>query len=125
MLPIKRRHERDVLYGPTNEEMITDILRAYVKSYKDLPLNLYHIQWRFRDEVRPRFGIMRGREFLMKDAYSFDLDEAGLKASYEAMFVAYLRTFARLGLQAVPVRAPTGPIGGDLSHEFHILADTG
>jgi len=96
-----------------------------VKSYRDLPRTLYHIQWKFRDEVRPRFGIMRGREFLMKDAYSFDLDEAGLKASYEAMFVAYLRTFARLGLQAVPVKAPTGPIGGDLSHEFHILAETG
>ena len=125
MLRIKDRHERDMLYGPTNEEMITDIFRTYVKSYKDLPLNLYHIQWKFRDEVRPRFGVMRGREFLMKDAYSFDLDEEGLKKSYEAMFVAYLRTFARLGLQAVPVRAPTGPIGGDLSHEFHILADTG
>jgi prolyl-tRNA synthetase len=125
MLRFKDRHDREMLYGPTNEEMITVLFRDAVKSYRDLPRTLYHIQWKFRDEVRPRFGIMRGREFLMKDAYSFDLDEAGLKASYEAMFVAYLRTFARLGLQAVPVRAPTGPIGGDLSHEFHILADTG
>jgi prolyl-tRNA synthetase len=125
MLRIKDRHDRDMLYGPTNEEMITAIFRDAVKSYRDLPRTLYHIQWKFRDEVRPRFGVMRGREFLMKDAYSFDIDEAGLKASYEAMFVAYLRTFARLGLQAVPVKAPTGPIGGDLSHEFHILAETG
>jgi prolyl-tRNA synthetase len=125
MLRIRDRHERDMLYGPTNEEMITAIFRDAAKSYRDLPRTLYHIQWKFRDEVRPRFGVMRGREFLMKDAYSFDLDEAGLKASYEAMFVAYLRTFARLGLTAVPVKAPTGPIGGDLSHEFHILADTG
>src|SRR3954462_11843208 len=105
--------------------MITQIFLGSVKSYRDLPRTLYHIQWKFRDEVRPRFGIMRGREFLMKDAYSFDLDEAGMQASYEAMFVAYLRTFARLGLQAGPVKAPTGPIGGDLSHEFHILAETG
>ncbi len=125
MLRFNDRHEREMLYGPTNEEMITQIFLGSVKSYRDLPRTLYHIQWKFRDEVRPRFGVMRGREFLMKDAYSFDLDEAGLKASYEAMFVAYLRTFARLGLQAVPVKAPTGPIGGDLSHEFHILADTG
>ena len=125
MLRIKDRHERDVLYGPTNEEMITDIFRAYVKSYKDLPLNLYHIQWKFRDEVRPRFGLMRGREFLMKDAYSFDVDQAGARHSYNKMFVAYLRTFARLGLKAIPMRADTGPIGGDLSHEFIILADTG
>src|SRR5580765_2875411 len=125
MLRFKDRHDREMLYGPTNEEMITQIFLGSVKSYRDLPRTLYHIQWKFRDEVRPRFGIMRGREFLMKDAYSFDLDEAGLKQSYEAMFVAYLRTFARMGLQAVPVRAPTGPIGGDLSHEFHILADTG
>jgi prolyl-tRNA synthetase len=125
MLRFTDRHEREMLYGPTNEEMITRIFLGSVKSYRDLPRTLYHIQWKFRDEVRPRFGVMRGREFLMKDAYSFDLDEAGLKASYEAMFVAYLRTFARLGLQAVPVKAPTGPIGGDLSHEFHILADTG
>jgi prolyl-tRNA synthetase len=125
MLRFRDRHDREMLYGPTNEEMITVLFRDAAKSYRDLPRTLYHIQWKFRDEVRPRFGIMRGREFLMKDAYSFDLDEAGLKASYEAMFVAYLRTFARLGLQAVPVRAPTGPIGGDLSHEFHILAETG
>jgi prolyl-tRNA synthetase len=125
MLRFPDRKGTEMLYGPTNEEMITQIFLGNVRSYRDLPRTLYHIQWKFRDEVRPRFGIMRGREFLMKDAYSFDLDEAGMKASYEAMFVAYLRTFARLGLQAVPVRAPTGPIGGDLSHEFHILADTG
>jgi prolyl-tRNA synthetase len=125
MLRIRDRHDRDMLYGPTNEEMITAIFRDSAKSYRDLPRTLYHIQWKFRDEVRPRFGVMRGREFLMKDAYSFDLDEDGLRHSYEAMFVAYLRTFARLGLTAVPVKAPTGPIGGDLSHEFHILADTG
>ncbi|HEX4739352.1 MAG TPA: proline--tRNA ligase [Allosphingosinicella sp.] len=125
MLRFLDRHEREMLFGPTNEEMITTIFRDAAKSYRDLPRTLYHIQWKFRDEVRPRFGVMRGREFLMKDAYSFDLDAEGLRRSYEAMFVAYLRTFARLGLQAVPVRAPTGPIGGDLSHEFHILADTG
>ena len=125
MLRIKDRHERDVLFGPTNEEMITEIFRAYVRSYKDLPLNLYHIQWKFRDEVRPRFGLMRGREFLMKDAYSFDVDQAGARHSYNKMFVAYLRTFARLGLKAIPMRADTGPIGGDLSHEFIILAETG
>jgi prolyl-tRNA synthetase len=125
MLRIKDRHEREMLYGPTNEEMITEIFRAYVRSYKDLPLNLYHIQWKFRDEVRPRFGLMRGREFLMKDAYSFDVDQAGARHSYNKMFVAYLRTFARLGLKSIPMRADTGPIGGDLSHEFIILADTG
>jgi len=125
MLRIKDRHDRDMLYGPTNEEMITELFQRDVRTYKDLPLNLYHIQWKFRDEVRPRFGVMRGREFYMKDAYSFDLDEAGGKIAYNKMFVAYLRTFARLGLRAVPVRADTGPIGGDLSHEFHILADTG
>ncbi|EXL09903.1 proline--tRNA ligase [Aquamicrobium defluvii] len=125
MLRIKDRHERDMLYGPTNEEMVTDIFRAYVKSYKDLPLNLYHIQWKFRDEVRPRFGVMRSREFLMKDAYSFDLDYEGAKEAYHRMFVAYLRTFTRMGLQAIPMRADTGPIGGDLSHEFIILAETG
>jgi prolyl-tRNA synthetase len=125
MLRLKDRHERDMLYGPTNEEMITDIFRAYVRSYKDLPLNLYHIQWKFRDEVRPRFGVMRGREFLMKDAYSFDIDQAGARHSYNKMFVAYLRTFSRLGLKSIPMRAETGPIGGDLSHEFIILADTG
>ena len=125
MLRITDRHERDMLYGPTNEEMVTDIFRAYVRSYKSLPLNLYHIQWKFRDEVRPRFGVMRSREFLMKDAYSFDLDQAGARHSYNKMFVAYLRTFARLGLKAIPMRADTGPIGGDLSHEFIILAATG
>jgi prolyl-tRNA synthetase len=125
MLRIKDRQERDLLYGPTNEEMVTEIFRSYVKSYKDLPLNLYHIQWKFRDEVRPRFGVMRGREFLMKDAYSFDLDFDGAKAAYNRMFVAYLRTFTRMGLKAIPMRADTGPIGGDLSHEFIILAETG
>jgi prolyl-tRNA synthetase len=125
MLRFKDRHEREMLFGPTNEEMITILFRDAVKSYRDLPRTLYHIQWKFRDETRPRFGVMRGREFLMKDAYSFDIDEEGLRQSYEAMFVAYLRTFARLGLQAVPVRAPTGPIGGNLSHEFHVLAETG
>ena len=125
MLRIQDRHEREMLYGPTNEEMVTDIFRAYVRSYRDLPLNLYHIQWKFRDEVRPRFGLMRGREFLMKDAYSFDLDAAGARHSYDRMFVAYLRTFARMGLKAIPMRADTGPIGGDLSHEFIILATTG
>ncbi len=125
MLRIKDRHERDMLFGPTNEEMVTEIFRAYVRSYKDLPLNLYHIQWKFRDEVRPRFGVMRGREFLMKDAYSFDLDYEGAKAAYNRMFVSYLRTFERLGVKAIPMRADTGPIGGDLSHEFIILADTG
>ena len=119
MLRIKDRHERDMLYGPTNEEMITEIFRAYVRSYKDLPLNLYHIQWKFRDEVRPRFGLMRGREFLMKDAYSFDLDQAGAAHSYNKMFVAYLRTFARLGLKAIPMAADTGPIGGNLSARVH------
>ena len=125
MLRIKDRHERDMLFGPTNEEMVTEIFRASVKSYKDLPLNLYHIQWKFRDEVRPRFGVMRSREFLMKDAYSFDLDAQGAKQSYNRMFVAYLRTFARLGLTAIPMAADTGPIGGDASHEFIILASTG
>ncbi len=125
MLRIKDRHGREMLYGPTNEEVVTTLFRDGVRSYRDLPRILYHIQWKFRDEVRPRFGVMRGREFLMKDAYSFDLDAASGQASYRAMFASYLRTFARLGLKAVPVRAPTGPIGGDLSHEFHILADTG
>ena len=125
MLRIEDRSGRDMLFGPTNEEMITDIFRSYVRSYRDLPLNLYHIQWKFRDEVRPRFGVMRGREFLMKDAYSFDLDEASSRAAYNRMFVAYLRTFDRLGVKAIPMRAETGPIGGDLSHEFLILADTG
>jgi prolyl-tRNA synthetase len=125
MLRISDRHERAMLYGPTNEEVITDIFRHSVKSYRDLPKNLYHIQWKFRDEVRPRFGVMRGREFLMKDNYSFDLDAGGAKHSYNKMFFAYLRTFARMGLKAIPMRADTGPIGGDLSHEFIILADTG
>jgi len=125
MLRIKDRHDRDMLYGPTNEEMITDILRAGVQSYKDLPRNLYHIQWKFRDEVRPRFGIMRGREFLMKDAYSFDISAEAGRHAYNKMFVSYLRTFARMGLKAIPMKADTGPIGGDLSHEFLILADTG
>ena len=125
MLRIKDRHERDILYGPTNEEMVTEIFRASVRSYKDLPINLYHIQWKFRDEVRPRFGVMRSREFLMKDAYSFDLDYAGARHSYNRMFVAYLRTFARLGMTVIPMVADTGPIGGDLSHEFIILAETG
>src|SRR5215831_2563247 len=125
MLRIADRHKRELLYGPTNEEMITEIFRAYVKSYKNLPLNLYHIQWKFRDEQRPRFGVMRGREFLMKDAYSFDLNEAAARVAYNKMFVAYLRTFARMGLKAIPMRAETGPIGGDLSHEFIVLAETG
>ncbi|KAA5804917.1 proline--tRNA ligase [Alkalicaulis satelles] len=125
MLRITDRHKRDLLYGPTNEEMVTAIFRNYCKSYKDLPKNLYHIQWKFRDEIRPRFGVMRGREFLMKDAYSFDLDEASARAAYNRMFIAYLNTFARMGLKAVPMRADTGPIGGDLSHEFIILAETG
>jgi prolyl-tRNA synthetase len=125
MLRIKDRHERDMLFGPTNEEMITEIFRGYVRSYKDLPLNLYHIQWKFRDEIRPRFGAMRSREFLMKDAYSFDVDEAGARHAYNRMFVAYLRTFQRLGLTSIPMRADTGPIGGNLSHEFIILAATG
>ena len=125
MLRIQDRHEREMLFGPTNEEMITEIFRGYIRSYKDLPLNLYHIQWKFRDEVRPRFGVMRSREFLMKDAYSFDLDQAGAVHSYNKMFVAYLRTFARMGLKAIPMRADTGPIGGNLSHEFIILASTG
>jgi prolyl-tRNA synthetase len=125
MLRIRDRHEREMLYGPTNEEMVTDIFRTHVRSYKNLPLNLYHLQWKFRDEVRPRFGVMRSREFLMKDAYSFDLDQAGARHSYNKMFLAYLRTFARLGLKSIPMRADTGPIGGDLSHEFIILAATG
>jgi prolyl-tRNA synthetase len=125
MLRIKDRQERELLYGPTNEDMITEIFRAYVRSYRDLPKILYHIQWKFRDEQRPRFGIMRGREFLMKDAYSFDIDEAAARRSYNRMFVAYSRTFARMGLKAIPMRAETGPIGGDLSHEFLILAQTG
>jgi prolyl-tRNA synthetase len=125
MLRIADRHKRELLYGPTNEEMITEIFSAYIRSYRDLPKILYHIQWKFRDELRPRFGVMRGREFLMKDAYSFDIDEASARVSYNRMFVAYLRIFARMGLKAIPMQAETGPIGGNLSHEFIILAETG
>jgi prolyl-tRNA synthetase len=125
MLRIQDRHERDMLYGPTNEELITQIFRDSVKSYKELPRNLYHIQWKFRDEIRPRFGVMRGREFLMKDAYSFDLTPEAGRHAYNRMFAAYLRTFARMGLNSIPMAAETGPIGGDLSHEFIILASTG
>ena len=125
MLRIIDRHDREMLYGPTNEEMITEIVRSSIRSYKDLPKNLYHQQWKFRDEVRPRFGIMRGKEFLMKDAYSFDLNKECAINSYNKMFIAYLRTFARMGLKAIPMQADTGPIGGDLSHEFLVLAETG
>jgi prolyl-tRNA synthetase len=125
MLRISDRHDREMLYGPTNEEQITEIFRACVRSYRDLPKLVYHIQWKFRDEIRPRFGVMRGREFLMKDAYSFDLDREGARKSYNKFFVSYLRTFARMGLRAIPMRAESGPIGGDMSHEFVILADTG
>jgi prolyl-tRNA synthetase len=125
MLRITDRHEREMLYGPTNEEMITAIFRDGARSYRDLPRTLYHIQWKFRDEVRPRFGVMRGREFLMKDAYSFDLDEAGARQSYYRQLLAYLRTFQRMGIKAVPMKAASGPIGGDLSHEFIVLAPTG
>jgi len=125
MLRIRDRHDREMLYGPTNEEMLTALFRDDVKSYRDLPRTLYHIQWKFRDEVRPRFGVMRGREFLMKDAYSFDLDEAGARQSYYTQMLAYLRTFQRLGIRAVPMKAASGPIGGDLSHEFSVLAPTG
>ena len=125
MLRIKDRHERDMLFGPTNEEMITDLFRQSVKSYRELPQMLYHIQWKFRDEVRPRFGVMRGREFLMKDAYSFDLDYAGAVVSYRRMMLAYMRTFQRMGVKAIPMEAESGPIGGNLSHEFIILAPTG
>ena len=125
MLRITDRHGRDMLYGPTNEEQGTEIFADAAKSYRDLPRTLYHIQWKFRDEIRPRFGVMRGREFLMKDAYSFDLDFEGAKRSYNLQFVAYLKTFARMGLTAIPMHAESGPIGGDMSHEFVILADTG
>jgi len=125
MLRIRDRHDREMLYGPTNEDMITALFRDEVRSYRDLPRMLYHIQWKFRDEVRPRFGVMRGREFLMKDAYSFDLDEAGARLSYYKQMLAYLRTFQRIGIQAVPMKAASGPIGGDLSHEFIVLAPTG
>ena len=125
MLRIKDRHDRDMLYGPTNEELITDIFRAHVGSYKDLPLTLYHIQWKFRDEVRPRFGVMRGREFLMKDGYNFDLTKEDALHAYNRHMVSYLRTYERMGLQAIPMRADSGPIGGDDTHEFLVLADTG
>ncbi len=125
MLRISDRKEHELLYGPTNEEMVTDIVARSVQSYKQLPLNLYHIQWKFRDEIRPRFGVMRGREFLMKDAYSFDLTREDGEHAYNKMFVAYLRTYAAMGLKAIPMRAETGPIGGNLSHEFLILAETG
>jgi prolyl-tRNA synthetase len=125
MLRLRDRHDRELLYGPTNEEMITDLFRQSVRSYRELPQIVYHIQWKFRDEVRPRFGVMRGREFLMKDAYSFDLDYAGAVVSYRRMMLAYMRTFQRMGVQAIPMVADTGPIGGDLSHEFIILAPTG
>ena len=125
MLRIKDRQGREMLYGPTNEELITEIFRSSIKSYKSLPQMLYHIQWKFRDEVRPRFGIMRCREFYMKDAYSFDISDEAAKESYNKMFYSYLKTFSKLGLKAIPMAADTGPIGGDLSHEFIILADTG
>ncbi len=125
MLRIRDRHDREMLYGPTNEEQVTDIIRTHIKSYKNLPLNLFHIQWKFRDEVRPRFGVMRGREFLMKDAYSFDISEKEARTSYNKMFISYLKIFNKLGLTAIPMEAETGPIGGDMSHEFIILADTG
>ena len=125
MLRITDRHDRELLYGPTNEEMITAIVRDSIKSYRDLPQMPYHIQWKFRDEVRPRFGVLRGREFLMKDGYSFDLDYAGAVHTYKTIMLAYMRTFQRIGVTAIPMRADTGQIGGDLSHEFHILAPTG
>ncbi len=125
MLRITDRSGREMLYGPTNEELITDIFQSNINSYKDLPKNLYHIQWKFRDEVRPRFGVMRGREFLMKDNYSFDLNEEEAKKSYDVMFKAYIKTFIRMGLTPISLRAETGPIGGNLSHEFQILAKTG
>ncbi|MEM9342293.1 MAG: proline--tRNA ligase [Pseudomonadota bacterium] len=125
MLRIRDRHDRDMLYGPTNEEMITDIFRSYVNSYKDMPLTLYHIQWKFRDEVRPRFGVMRGREFLMKDGYNFDVSKEAALHAYNRHLVSYLRTYERMGLQAIPMRADSGPIGGDYTHEFLVLASTG
>ena len=125
MLRIRDRHERDMLYGPTNEEMITDIFRSHVSSYRDLPLTLYHIQWKFRDEIRPRFGVMRGREFLMKDGYNFDLDKEAALHAYNRHMVSYLRTYERMGLTAIPMRAASGPIGGDNTHEFLVLASTG
>jgi prolyl-tRNA synthetase len=125
MLRVRDRHDRDMLYGPTNEELITDIFRSHVTSYKDLPLTLYHIQWKFRDEIRPRFGVMRGREFLMKDGYNFDLTKEDALHAYNRHLVSYLRSYERMGLQAIPMRADSGPIGGDNTHEFLVLADTG
>jgi len=125
MLRMIDRHDNSMLFGPTNEEAITDIFRKNIFSYKDIPKNFFHLQWKFRDEIRPRFGIMRGREFLMKDGYSFDLDEESARKSYKKMYITYLKIFKELGLSAIPVRADTGAIGGDLSHEFHIMADTG
>ena len=125
MLRVIDRHDRTLIYGPTNEEQVTEIFRKYIRSYKNLPLNLFHIQWKFRDEIRPRFGVMRGREFLMKDSYSFDLDEVSAKKSYYKMFVAYLKTFQRMSLKVIPVSADSGPIGGSLSHEFSVIAPTG
>ncbi|SHH82412.1 proline--tRNA ligase [Marivita hallyeonensis] len=125
MLRVRDRHDRDMLYGPTNEELITDIFRSHVSSYKDLPLTLYHIQWKFRDEIRPRFGVMRGREFLMKDGYNFDLTKEDALHAYNRHLVSYLRTYERMGLQAIPMRADSGPIGGDDTHEFLVLAETG
>lgn len=125
MLRVVDRHNRTLIYGPTNEEQVTEIFRKYVKSYKYLPLNLFHVQWKFRDEIRPRFGVMRGREFLMKDSYSFDINEDAAKISYYKMFLAYVKTFQRMGLKAIPVSAESGPIGGNLSHEFSVIAPTG
>ncbi|WP_282094739.1 proline--tRNA ligase [Epibacterium ulvae] len=125
MLRIKDRHDRDMLFGPTNEEMITDIFRSHVSSYKDLPLTMYQVQWKFRDEVRPRFGVMRGREFYMKDGYNFDLTKEDALHAYNRHLVSYLRTYERMGLQAIPMRADGGPIGGDYTHEFLVLAETG
>ena len=125
MLRIQDRHGRDMLYGPTNEELITDIFRTHVGSYKDLPMTLYHIQWKFRDEIRPRFGVMRGREFFMKDGYNFDIDKPSAMHAYNRHMVSYLRTYERMGLKAIPMRADSGPIGGDDTHEFLVLADTG
>ena len=125
MLRVIDRHDRTLIYGPTNEEQVTEIFRKYIRSHKNLPLNLFHIQWKFRDEIRPRFGVMRGREFLMKDSYSFDLDEDSAKKSYYKMFVAYLKTFQRMSLKVIPVSADSGPIGGSLSHEFSVIAPTG
>ena len=125
MLRFEDRHGRLMLYGPTNEELVTDIFRSYISSYKDLPKTLFHIQWKFRDEVRPRFGVMRGREFFMKDGYSFDKDKKSAIHAYNRHMISYLKTYERLGLKAIPMKADTGPIGGDYSHEFLVLAATG